>query len=170
MPLEPTKYLLDSNVFMEAHRRYYAFDLCPGFWDCLPQHHAAGRILSIDKVRDEMRTGDPLDQWVEQTAPPTLFATTQVPQVVTEFTAMMRWVQGNPQFKPEAIAEFADVADGWLAAYAKAHNYTVVTFEAHHPDQRSRVPLPNVCLQFGVPYTDTFTMLRTLGTRFALQS
>jgi hypothetical protein len=29
------KYLLDSNVFIEAYRRYYSFDICPGFWDCL---------------------------------------------------------------------------------------------------------------------------------------
>ena len=27
------KYLLDSNVFIEAKNRYYAFDICPGFWE-----------------------------------------------------------------------------------------------------------------------------------------
>jgi hypothetical protein len=170
MPTEPTKYLLDSNVFIEAHRRYYAFDLCPGFWDSLQQHHDHGRVLSIDKVRSEMGTGDILDHWVEQTAPATLFATTQTAPVVAEFTTIVRWVQNNLQFLPEAKAEFADVADGWLAAYAKAHSYTVVTQEVHRPEQRNRVPLPNVCLQFGVPYTDTFTMLRTLGARFSLQT
>ncbi|MBF0147506.1 MAG: DUF4411 family protein [Magnetococcales bacterium] len=26
-------YLLDSNVFIEAKNRYYAFDICPGFWE-----------------------------------------------------------------------------------------------------------------------------------------
>lgn len=155
---------------MEAHRRYYAFDLCPGFWDSLPQHHTIGHVLSIDKVRSEMGTGDILARWVEQTAPATLFDTTQTAAVVAEFTAMVRWVQNNPQFLPEAKAEFAAVADGWLAAYARAHNYTVVTQEVHRPEQRNRVPLPNVCIQFGVPYTDTFTMLRTLGTRFSLQT
>ena len=28
-------YLLDTNVFVEAYRRYYGLDLCPGFWDSL---------------------------------------------------------------------------------------------------------------------------------------
>lgn len=28
-------YLLDSNVFMEAKNRYYAFDIVPGFWQAL---------------------------------------------------------------------------------------------------------------------------------------
>jgi len=23
-------FLLDANVFIEAHRRYYSFDICPG--------------------------------------------------------------------------------------------------------------------------------------------
>lgn len=28
-------FLLDTNVFIEAHQRYYGLDLCPGFWDAL---------------------------------------------------------------------------------------------------------------------------------------
>jgi len=170
MPTAPVNYLLDSNVFIEAHRRYYAFELCPGFWDSIPLFHASGRIQSIDKVREELRTGDPLDHWAEHTAEDTLFADTQLPDVAAEFQAMMRWVQTNPQFHPEAKSEFASVADGWLAAYAKAKGLTVVTHEAHNPNQRSRVPLPNVCLQFGVPFSDTFTMLKDLRTRFVLGS
>ena len=46
-------YLLDANVFMEAHRRYYAFDLCPGFWECLLHHHRRRRqhVLSTAVTR-----------------------------------------------------------------------------------------------------------------------
>ena len=29
-------HVLDANVFVEAHRRYCAFDLCPGFWEKAP--------------------------------------------------------------------------------------------------------------------------------------
>lgn len=25
-------FVLDANVFIEAHRRYYAFDIAPFFW------------------------------------------------------------------------------------------------------------------------------------------
>jgi len=49
-------YVLDTNVFVQAHRRHYAFDICPGFWDCLIHHHQTGRIVSIDRVRDLKRT------------------------------------------------------------------------------------------------------------------
>jgi hypothetical protein len=168
MPTTPTNYLLDANVFIQAHRSYYSFDLCPGFWACIPAHHTAGRILSIDKIRAELLTGDPLDNWVQTVAPTSLFTSTRDERVTVEFAGMMRWVQANPQFQAEAKAEFAQVADGWLVAYAKVHGYTVATLEMHRPEQRSKVPLPNVCLQFGVPYADTFTMLRDLGSRFEL--
>lgn len=167
MPLPPANYALDANVFIQAHRRHYAFQLCPGFWDCLPIHHAAGRLLSIDKVRDELRTGDPLDVWAN-TAPATLFASTAEPAVQAEFAQMMQWVQANAQYLPQAKSQFAACADGWLAAFAKAKSYTLVTHEEHDPLAKKRVPLPTLCLQFGVPYLDTFEMLKALGVRFIL--
>ena len=148
MPTSDARYLLDSNVFIEAHRRYYAFDLCPGFWDCIPRLFAADRLVSIDKVLAELATGDELNHWASTDAPKGLFATTRELAVATEFAAVMSWAQSNDQFLPAARAEFATVADGWLVAYAPVHDCTLVTHEAHRPEQRSRVPLPNVCIQF----------------------
>lgn len=43
-------YVLDANVFIEAARRYYAFDLAPRFWESLEHHAANGRVRSIDRV------------------------------------------------------------------------------------------------------------------------
>jgi len=37
-----TEYVLDANVFIEAARRYYAFDIAPPFWESLVQHAANG--------------------------------------------------------------------------------------------------------------------------------
>jgi len=159
-------YVLDANVFVEAHRRYYAFDLCPGFWECLLHHHADTRLVSIDRVRNEIYAGDDLEKWVKKTAPSALFASTQDSAVADQFGAMMAWVQSNAQFKPEAKAEFAQVADGWLAAYAKVNGNTLVTQEEYAPAAKKRVPLPNVCKQFGVDYVDTFARLRDLRACF----
>ena len=47
-----------------------------------------------------------------------------------------------------AEAQFAGVADGWVAAYAKAHRLTLVTQEVYAAEAKSRVPLPNVCRAF----------------------
>ena len=80
----------------------------------------------------------------------------------------MDWVQNSSQFKPEAKSKFAAVADGWLVAYAQAHNAVVVTHEKFSANAKSRVLIPNVCRKFNVPYLNTYEMLRQLGVRFIL--
>ncbi len=117
--------MLDTNIFVEAHRRYYAQDLCPGFWECLTHYCREGRVLSIDRVRDELMEGpsdqdnpDKLVEWVK-TTPNDLFKPSAEQSVIEAFEEMMNWVKGNAQFRPEAKTEFANVADGWVAAYAK---------------------------------------------------
>jgi predicted nucleic acid-binding protein len=166
----PTLYVLDANVFIEAHRRYYAFDICGGFWGCLLHHHDQKAIISIDRVRDELLTGDALEDWMTDTAPDKLFGSTVEAKVTRHFAAIMTWVQSQAQFKKEAKTEFARVADGWIAAYAKAHNGVVVTHEEYAREARKRVPLPNVCKQFGIDYVDTFAMLRSLGVEFTWET
>ena len=45
-------FVLDTNIFIEAHRRYYARDICPGFWECLIHFALAEKLQSIDRVRE----------------------------------------------------------------------------------------------------------------------
>lgn len=70
------------------------------------------------------------------------------------------------QFENSAKSEFATVADGWVVAYAAANNLTVVTHEQYAPGARAKVPMPNVCIEFGVKYVNTFQMLCELRERF----
>ena len=59
-------FLLDANIFITAHRSYYALNLCPGFWDSLIHYFNAEQISSIDRVRDELvGYGDELSDWVK---------------------------------------------------------------------------------------------------------
>jgi predicted nucleic acid-binding protein len=163
----PGRYLLDANTFIEAKRRYYAFDICPGYWAALLAHHESGRLASIDRIRGELlRGGDELTEWVESQVPVALFLSTTDVAVTRQFGQMMAWVQAQPQFMPAAKIEFAEVADGWLAAYAKVYGFKVITHEVANPEARKRVPLPNVCDAFGVICVNTFEMLRSLETQF----
>lgn len=160
-------YVLDANVFIQAARRYYAFDLAPRFWDSLVQHAADGRIRSIDRVLWELDRGkDELAAWVKSNLN-NAFASTDEADIVQVFSEIMAWVQAQSQFFDAAKADFASGADGWLVAYAKVKGRTVVTQEVLNPDIKRKVPIPNVCQAFGVPSIDTFEMLRRLGVRFA---
>ena len=57
-------YLLDTNVFIQAFNRYYAFDLVPQFWSELVECARQGRLRSVDRVLDEInRVDDDLKEW-----------------------------------------------------------------------------------------------------------
>jgi hypothetical protein len=160
-------YVLDANVFIEAARRYYAFDLAPRFWESLAHHAASGRVRSIDRVKQELERGkDELAQWVDDNFTNAL-ASTDEPDVIQSFSEIMTWVQAQNQFSPAAKADFANGADGWLVAYARAKGCVVVTQEVPAPDARRKVPIPNVCQAFDVPFVNTFEMLRALGVQFS---
>jgi hypothetical protein len=57
---------------------------------------------------------------------------------------MLAWVMAQPHFHESARVEFQQVADGWLAAYAKPNGCTVVMLEEYDPVRRNKVPLVNV--------------------------
>lgn len=159
--------MLDANVFIQAARRYYAFDLAPRFWDSLVQHAANGQLRSIDRVKQELERGkDDLAEWVESNFN-NAFASTDEDDVIQAFGQIMAWVQAQGQFFDAAKADFASGADGWLVAYAKVKGCVVVTQEVLDPVVRRKVPIPNVCQPYGVSYVDTFEMLRRLGVRFS---
>jgi hypothetical protein len=46
-------YLLDADVFIQAKNLHYGFSFCPAFWDWITRENGAGKVFSIEKVRDE---------------------------------------------------------------------------------------------------------------------
>ncbi len=158
-------FLLDANVFIEAYKRYYAFDICPGFWHCLLHNNKNDSLISIDEVKDEIEVGkDKLWQWVAST-PASMFVSSKTKSVQNAYTEIMTWVT-HRYSNDKAVEDFAQSADGWLVAYAVAHDAVVVTDEQPRPDARKRVLIPAVCDQFRVPFMGTFEMLRKLGAQF----
>jgi len=159
-------YLLDANVFIEAARRYYAFDLAPKFWTALVAQAEKRRILSVDRVKHELEKGkDDLAKWAKEQFSNS-FISTDEEDVIRHYSHVISWVNGQGQYFDLAKADFAKGADGWLIACAKAKNYVVVTHEILAPDAKRKVPIPNVCQALDVSYIDTFTMLRKLGVLF----
>ena len=164
-------FVLDSDVFIAAKNTYYAFDICPGFWNGILRAYQQGSVRSIDRIRNELLSGrkeEDLVQWVAHEVPPKFFHDSNADQVSAAFANVMLWVQRSGQYFDRAKAKFATEADGWLAAYSMVHGTIVVTNEQPRPESRNRVLLPDVCIEFKVPYKDTFAMLRELGVQFEL--
>lgn len=160
--------IFDANVFIEASKRYYAFDIAPGFWQQLIDHASMGNIISIDRVKAELlRHDDRLSDWAK-TEFIRWFASTNEASIVQCYAKYVTWANNNDQFNPAAKYEFAqvDVADGWLIAYTETYGGVLVTDEQLSLDIKKKVKIPNVCDAFKVPYINTFEMLRRLGIRW----
>lgn len=157
-------YLLDTNVFIESAKHYYAFDLAPSFWRELVSNAKKGRIFSIDKVKAELDDKDDrLRQWADNDFAP-WFKPVYATDVLEEYDKIMKWIEVS-DFKDKAKKDFTNQnkADAWIVAYAKARGYKVVTHEQYRPGIKRKIQIPNVCRIFGVQSLNTFQMLRELG-------
>ena len=135
-------YVLDSNVFIDAARRYYAFDIAPPFWSILLNHAKDGHLQSIDRVKVELELGkDELARWASGSFHGQ-FASTEDDDGIAAYRKIMIWSQAQTQYTDAAKAEFAAVADGWLVAYAMAKVYVIVTLEQFDPNIKRRIKIP----------------------------
>ncbi len=169
--MNPDKiYLLDANVFIESHKRYYAFDLSPGFWESIVINHNQNRLFSIGQVKKELMVNkDKLSDWIIHKLPATCFISTDNSSIINCYGQIQQWASNQTQFNPEAKAEFAENADCWLIACAKANSYVLVTEELLALDVKRNIPIPNVCKAFDVDCINTFELLRRLGVKLVLE-
>jgi len=159
------KYLLDANIFIQAHQTYYAFDIAPSFWDKLIRGANEDKIISIDQIKSELESShndDLLSTWATNNFNEWFFPCSDN-LVYQSYRDIIEWSQRNAQFYDTAKSEFASSADSWVLAYAKAHGCVIVTHETYDKNIKRRIKIPNVCEAFDIPYTDTFSMLRNLN-------
>lgn len=164
---DDVKYLLDANIFIQAHQTYYAFDIAPSFWNELIHNAEQDKLVSIDQIKEELHSGkddDPLSVWATNEFKDWFKSCTDE-KVYKCYSEIMEWAQNHDRFKEAAKEEFAGVADSWILAYAKAYEYTIVTHETYDPNIKNRIKIPNVCEAFGISYTNTFNMLRDLNIK-----
>jgi len=161
-------YLLDANIFIEAKRRYYGMDICPGFWAWLDVAQAGGHVSSITLVYDELADGnDELCTWVKEREGSGWFLDVSDLPTQQEFKQILQNVY-SADYSEKAKKDFFEGADPWLIAKAKVMGATVVTHEVFDGYIKRKVPIPNVCRQFGVPCLDTFDLLRQHMASFVL--
>lgn len=170
------EYCLDTNVLIDAARRYYAFDIAPVFWETLLNWAEAKQICSVERVYGELTEKylgekDPLKLWAKEHQNVLFVEPTS--ETYASLREIADWV--NQHYESHQVETFLEAADCWVIAYAKAHHLSVVTLEkplqhTRNPQtgkfQARKIAIPNVCEEFGVPYLDTFDMLRRLGFSF----
>ncbi len=158
------RYCLDSNVYIEAHRRYYAFDIAPGFWDSLrrlaEEEIICSPILVFEEISD---SGNELARWAKANKD-VLFVqpddtTQEAYKEIADMAARL--------YEPQHVQKFLSGADPWVIAHAKVDGLMVVTLEALKNEQinaggiiSGKIQIPNMCKLFKVGFRDTFGLLR----------
>lgn len=158
------KYLLDSNVFIEAKSRYYGFEFCPAFWDWLELKHEEGTVFSVEKVLDEIRAGaDELATWVKDR---TGMFLRPGPNDMDSLRVTSEWANAA-DYTSAAKRTFLEVADSFLVAQAHATDVAVVTHEVADGSP-NRIKIPEACAGLEVRCIGPFEMLRLEQARFVL--
>ncbi len=160
-----SKYLLDANVFIQAKNMHYGFDFCPAFWTWLKEKNQEGIVASVEKISDELHSGeDELTEWAGKCGSTFFLPVDEV--VLPSLSVVSTWTY-NQNYEPSAIATFLQVADFWLVAHAKAYDYTIVTHE--RPDNSAKkIKIPNACIGLQLNCITPYEMLRRERAKFIL--
>lgn len=164
-----SKFIVDSNFFIQAHRSIYPLDVVQSFWVKIENLASNGTIVSIDKVKKEIFDNashqDELKDWCDDNLPDDFFINTD--SVLNNYVSIVNWVNSS-HYTERARQEFlaTDLADPWLVAFAMSNGWTIVTYEKSEPNRRNRIKIPEVCNRFNVRHINTIEMLRELNENF----
>jgi len=163
-------YVVDSNFFIQAHRVSYPLDIAFSFWNKVKQLADEGKIISIDKVKNEIYDkNDALEKWCMANLPKDFFKDSS--QVMVAYGQVSAWaISKSAHYLPNALNEFldADEADAFLVAYAltDTSNRVVVTQEISEPNRKNKIKIPEACNALNVQFVNTIKMFRQLGETF----
>jgi hypothetical protein len=163
-------YIVDSNFFIQAHRETYPLDVAFGFWKKVKQLADEYRIISIDKVRDELfDKNDALEVWCKENLPHNFFKDTS--NVLNEYKLVTNWaLSRSGHYSQNAINEFlaANEADAFIVAFAlnDSASRTIVTQEVSRPEMKSKIKIPEPCNALNIRYIKTIEMFRELREIF----
>ena len=165
-------FVVDSNFFINAHRDTYPLDVAHSFWNKVKSLAADGKIISIDKVKDEIfrYEEDELQTWCRDNLDSTFFRDSGA-VLSSTYPNVLQWATSRkPQYLQRALNEFmsAENADAFLIAYALSDsaNLTITTLEVSAPQRIRKVKIPDACNGLGISSCNTISMFRRLGETF----
>ena len=162
------EFWIDSDALITAKNGHLAFEVAPGFWDCLLELAASARIQCPLLVQIELTDGkDKLADWAKSSAA-SLFCEPSE-DVQLKYNEIANYPRG---YYAEAHAkEFLRGADAWHIAHAVCEGGRIVTAERESrslPTPRdSKARIPDVAKVFGVECLRMNDMLIAAGVKIS---
>lgn len=165
------KFLIDSNVFIEAKNFAYNFNYCKIFWDFLLALHMNGLIYSINAVKKELcAKDDPLCKWIKEELPSSFFEDEH--SSIENYAKLINW-STKLDVTEKAKFDFAshEKADAFLIAHAMTHGYTIITHEKPSGGKpKKRIMIPDAAASHGVKTLTLYAFLpRYASHNFSLK-
>lgn len=156
-------FVVDTNFFIEAWLRHYPMDVFPSWWQKVKELANAEKIISIDKVKEEInRSQDDLTQWCKNNLPNSFFKDTS--SVADQYAKVVNWAYNNNHYHKNAQDEFmkSDNADAFLIAYClnDMHHRILVTYEISQPENKRKIKIPDVCNAFEIKYINPIELFK----------
>lgn len=163
------KYLIDTNIFIESAYRFYAFDICPGFWAFLEKASDTDDIKSIIKVYEELQSDkEELKDFKEKLKNKNFFLSID-DITAASYTKISKTLLEMGYYQ-DAIKKFSSSADYFLIALAYQESYIIVTHEAKSGSNAKRqIKIPNVCEKLNIECIDISDFLRQEKIKFILE-
>lgn len=166
------KYILDSNIFIEAKNHAYGMSFHPGFWKFLEIGIVNGNILLLDAVWDELThfSEDELAVWAQSLKIFVTPAKTK-PEILARFQEASEFVINNKRWT-KRVNEFLSGADLWVIATAMADKKHIAIVTNEQPDinnncQTPKIPAVARCL--GCESMGLWSFLREVLPTFVLE-
>ena len=115
----------------------------------------------VDEIHD-----DEITNWLKQN--PT-FILSPEPEILKKYASLVNWVDNQKQFDAADKNEFYAKADGWLVAYASAHQMSVVSQEERAKVGSHRIKIPNLCDEMGVEFINFPKLIKQVDFKLVLQ-
>ena len=156
------QHVWDANILIRLNRDYIPPDIWASYWDVLQQIYCEGKWLLLQVVHEELMNGnDSLKEWIKQPC----FQPIPVddPDTVLAYSGILTTLRRENRYKEPALRLYADSADSWIVAYAKAHNAVIVTLEKPEPGRTAKVKIPDVATANNVLCIDQNQYFRNPG-------
>ena len=163
------RYLLDSNIFIEAENQSYPHEIFLGIWELFETYARRQIFFSLDKVYNELLKGhDFITEWAKNNQD--MFVDSGY-DGVRYFDEMSKILNEHncPKKHQQTFLGSATVADAFIVSYAKSYKCTVVTREqATKNGFIGKVKIPDMCRELDVRCITMTELLKELKPTFIL--
>lgn len=154
------RFCIDTSSIIHTWNRDYPPDVFKSVWEALDILIEEERLFAPHDVLIELdRGGDDIYEWAKAHSSMFILPDTSVQEIVRDI------VNKYPSFIPPGSKD-GIWADPYVVAIASAYSATVITGETPAGPGAKQPKIPNICVDYQIPYSNLLGMLRSCGFSF----